>query len=52
MIPTGLTQERAEQADEPASKSTRTKALQGAVVFVAMFVVLYWIMSRRNVGEE
>jgi len=37
--------------NEPAghSKSRRTTFLQGAVVFVVMFVTLWWLLSR---GEE
>jgi|GEM_PF-7100555 len=31
------------------SKSRRTKFLQGATVFIVMFVTLWWLLSR---GEE
>lgn len=31
------------------SKSRRTKFLQGTAVFIAMFVALWWLLSR---GEE
>ena len=30
------------------SKSRRTKFLQGAIVFVAMFAFLWWLLSRKG----
>ena len=34
--------------ERSGGKSSRTKFLQGAVVFVAMFAVLWWLLSRNN----
>ncbi|WP_254861831.1 hypothetical protein [Halovivax gelatinilyticus] len=49
-------EERVESADEDGEatdgKSRRTKFLQGATVFVVMFVVLYWTLSRMQGSEE
>ena len=40
-----------ESAEEPATKSTRTKLLQGAVGFVVMFALLWWVFSRFTTDE-
>ena len=32
--------------DAMESKSRRTKFLQGAIVFLVMFVTLWWLLSR------
>lgn len=34
------------QSEPGPTKSTRTKALQGLVVFLVMFVVLYVVLNR------
>ena len=39
--------DRKESTDQ--SKTGRTKFLQGTVVFIAMFVTLWWLLSR---GED
>ncbi|WP_255190823.1 hypothetical protein [Natronobeatus ordinarius] len=41
-------------AEEPTegTKSRRTKLLQGATVFVVMFVVLWWALSRAQQDAE
>ena len=40
-------------ADETlgSTKSRRTKLLQGAMVFVIMFVTLWWVLSRNQRTE-
>ncbi|ELY47026.1 hypothetical protein [Natronorubrum bangense] len=45
--PSDQTADRDESTDHP--KSRRTTYLQGAAVFVVMFVTLWWLLSR---GEE
>ncbi|ELY39022.1 hypothetical protein C496_16562 [Natronorubrum tibetense GA33] len=45
--PSAHSVDRSEPTDQ--SKSRRTKFLQGAVVFIVMFVTLWWLLSR---GEE
>lgn len=44
-------EERTEK-DDTGGKSRRTKAIQGTVVFVLMFVVLYVVFKRLNGDEE
>lgn len=41
-----------QQPDEAGRKSRTTKVVQGGVVFVVMFVVLWTLLSRMTNAEE